>query len=397
MRNRIFLIGCVALALLTGCSSDDALDSGSDIVIPIIPSNSDVKIQLSSGSGSTRAALNPDENKNFEVDGLGIFCLANGFVINNRFDNILTWDPAHQYSGYYRLLDNVKAAAVKKTREDGSGTEYTDIEFYKSAESSEKEIKYYPLSNWLTYQFYGYYPRTEEISNTGSEVVAAIPITGKEDVVYGYTTNDAPDAYSAKYFREASHIGEAAEMAFKHKLIQVQFNCKAGMKGDVVDEKAKELIVKKVEVLNVPEKVNLVVASTDAARNGVLSIDGSATTADCVVLGDNDGEFVSVQVAEELQKLGQGIILPPLSADGTNGLPRQYEVKLTLAKKGESDTEETMLDVFPHAVLTVDSGKFTTPGMLYNVVLTIYSPEDIRLNATLESWIEDDTNYDYEY
>ena len=393
MINRIFLIVCVALVSFTGCGSDDTSDNENDMVIPVIPNNSDVRIQLSSGSGGTRAALDSDDGTNtFEANDLGIFCLANGFVENTKFDKTITWDPLHQHAKYYRLLDNVKADAVKKTKTE-DGTAYTDIEFYAD-NGTEKEIKYYPLSNWLTYQFYGYYPRTTDITGDAYNVYADIPITGKEDVIHGYTDNTAPNAYSAKYFRETANINTSAKMAFEHKLIQVQFHCIAGMKGGVVDEKTKDLIIKKVEVCDVPEKVRLVVASTDKEANGTLSITGT-TDAKYTVCGDNDGEFVPVLVSETKQELGQGIMLPPLNTDGANGLKQQYRVRITLAQATGGD--EKMLDVFPDAVLTSEEGKFTKAGTLYNVVLTIYSPEDIRLNATLAPWITDDKEYDVQY
>lgn len=73
MINRIFLIVCVALVSFTGCGSDDTSDNENDMVIPVIPNNSDVRIQLSSGSGGTRAALDSDDGTNtFEANDLGI-------------------------------------------------------------------------------------------------------------------------------------------------------------------------------------------------------------------------------------------------------------------------------------------------------------------------------------
>lgn len=389
MRNRIFLIGCLTLGLLAGCANDDAVSNDNSIALPLIPDDSDVKIQLSSGSG-TRAAMNPDENGAFETTDLGIFCLAKGFVTNTQLEQTITWNPGSSFAKYYRLLDNIEAKAVKGG--EGSST-YTDIKFI---EDGKEVIKYYPLSNWLTYQFYGYYPRTgTTISNGSTKVLAEIPITGKEDVIHGFTANEAPNAYSAKYFREESHIGETPEISFDHKLIQVQFKCIAGKIGGNVDENAKNLIIKKLEIVDVPKSVTLAIASSDPdVETGTLSITKNATGI-FSILDRNDAEFTPVQVSEELQEVGQGIMLPPLSITGANGLKREYKVRITLAKKNE-DGSETLLDTYPDAVMKAENG-FTKPGTLYNTIITIYSPTEVALRASLKPWVEDNDEHGIEY
>lgn len=389
MRNRIFLIGCLTLGLLAGCANDDAVSDDNNITLPLIPDNSDVKIQISSGSG-TRAAMNPDENGAFETTDLGIFCLANRFVTNTQLEQSITWTPASSFAKYYRLLDNIEAKAVKSN--DGSST-YTDIRF---VEDGKEVTKYYPLSNWLTYQFYGYYPRTgAAITNGSTKVLAEIPITGKEDVIHGFTANETPNAYSAKYFRETDHIGETPEIPFDHKLIQVQFKCVAGKIGENVDEKAKNLVIKKLEIVDAPKSVTLVVASVDPDMpTGTMSITKNANTT-YTISDPDDAEFTPVQVSDDVQNVGQGIMLPPLSVDGTNGLRTEYKVRITLAQKNEDGTE-TLLETYPDAVMKAENG-FTKPGTLYNTIITIYSPTEVTLRASLKPWVEDNDEHGIEY
>ncbi len=395
--------------MLTACSSDDdVVTSGG---IELTPGNSDVKIQLSSGSGRTRAAIESDENDlTFEAEGLGIFCLANGTVTGATQPGAINWkyNPSDEISKYSVWLANVKADAVINNVD---GVKQTDI-IFKDAGGDEVNY-YYPLANWHTYQFYGYYPIQEAVNYESSFVMVDIPIDGKSDIIWGQTHgNPADDAYCAKYFRTTGHAGEIPSIAFEHKLMQLQFYCKPGLKNGVTDEDATKMIIKNVTVGNVPQKGTLIVANSNEASanySGRFFCYNSYGIQDLKIVDSDESETLTpVVVGNETgesgrgKKIGQSLLVPVLGSAESGDVPQQYSIRLELAMdtngNGTYDKgTDKDLDIYPDIILKRQAGSqlFGEAGKKYNVTITIYSPQDIKLKATLTPWEEEDVNIEY--
>lgn len=75
--------------LMVSCSSDD------DLIERITPAqwsrevtDSDVKIQLSTGSKTTKASITSDEKGLFNAKGMSVFCLATDYKIHQLSQSI---------------------------------------------------------------------------------------------------------------------------------------------------------------------------------------------------------------------------------------------------------------------------------------------------------------------
>lgn len=206
MNKNLWILGVAAVSMMASCSSND--DFASLLGKPgIVVDNSNVEIRLASSSGGTRASIESSENGLFEADGLGIFCLANNAQGVNPAELDITWVPTWNPDTEFAVwMNNVEANA--EYNEDATATEINWVDGVK---------RFYPVANWYTYQFYGYYPRVEGesyengITYDTNRIEAHIPIDGKQDVIWGRTRNDHELAYSARYFRQPAFADETPE------------------------------------------------------------------------------------------------------------------------------------------------------------------------------------------
>lgn len=308
--------------------------------------------------------------------------------------------------------------------------------------------RFYPMGNWYTYTFYGYHPyqwNANNVKTTSNKVDVTIKIDGFTDVLWGRSyrpsngTVETADscAYSGKYFRQyrKAHSTEAPTptMLFKHALSRINFMVG---RGDSTANSG-SIYIKELKLLgNVPDSVNLNVATLAAAPNvkptepGYFNGDpneGKVTTSSTNYLKTsvpdgfkNDGTInykenqngvdlpyavtyntathvndttqlsgvakakrqVTINKADMkpyYQRLGTGIIVPPTATP-------DYKVQLTIElerKEGEVTKTYTFIPQFPYPI--------SFPGALeqgkqYNVRITVYTPQDIRINAELVDW-----------
>lgn len=307
--------------------------------------------------------------------------------------------------------------------------------------------RFYPMGNWYNYTFYGYHPYQNSVTTGESTVTVDIPIDGYTDVLWGRSYKPAAGeegdtwsqyAYSGKYFREYSkkHPDPGAEapvptMQFKHALSRINFMVAKG------DNRDGELYVKELKLMGVVRnKVTLKVADRSTANAGTETLAGTVTEANgaanlttLIAKGlDADGNLeydlnqngvelpfsvTSTYDAEEkkyknvttplcdgiedsrpygvpltyekvgevltYKPLGTGIMVPPNDAPS-------YKLQLTIVlKRRENSVEKTYTFVpqFPYPITFPEGLK---QGNQYNVYLTIYTPQDIVVNAELVPW-----------
>ena len=89
--------------------------------------------------------------------------------------------------------------------------------------------------------------------------------------------------------------------------------------------------------------------------------------------------------AETYDKLGPGIIVPPTATDP------DFSIQLTIVYVAEDGKEYTFIPQVPYTV-TFPGNKLEA-GKQYNLRLTIYSPEEIVINAELAPWEDADMDY----
>lgn len=396
--KKLFFIPCIiGASLLASCSSESELaDNGASDALTSTQwshqiANSNVEIKFGSKIKGTRAIVESDDQQNFTLTNMGLFCLA--IAKNNINPNEANIDYTQGSAGYkYSVwVDNAEV----KTEKD-AGKNKTILTW------ADGKKHYYPTGNWHKYAFYGYYPKQDAaniIYDNKSVSVMFEDLDGTTDIIYGKAEDlTTPYAYSAYYFRQEGNEDKVPTVAFAHKLMRLTFAIKPGGKDK---EAAKTMGVTKVEVVKVPTKGTLVLADKDAPANaGYINFDWT-TTADLALKAKTDAtgtgeglepEFTAYDGTNETKacwvkddevNIGQGIMIPVPDYD-TNP-DYKYQLKITLINKdGQVFEPEYPMDLNTN-------GKEFAAGTSYKVTMTINGPKEIQLNATLEKWQEDNT------
>lgn len=358
-----------AVALLPGCSNDnEPLKEGS--MVEAVIGDSEVEIKLSSGTAATRASIESDENNAFEVDGLGIFCVAKDKQnpeINPPAPDI-DWTRYSEYGKTDVLMHNVPANAVMDTIDNVTST---------SIVWADPEAQYfYPISNWYKYDFYGYYPVQDDakVTTISDGIMVNMEIDGYKDVLIGKASSEEQYAYSAKYFRTAAH--ELPKMEFFHYLSRFTFTVEAGADYTGSKENATRMSVKEITLFDMPYIFELVVASNDKNEDywGVGYYDDENLKD--FYLHDANSEALSLVPvsADERSKVGDALMVIP-------GL-ESYGIRVVLVdENGKEFVSEFPLSLSEH----LEEGT-TEMGHSYNINMTVYGPQEIKLNAVLKPW-----------
>ena len=397
--KKLFFIPCIiGASLLASCSSESELaDNGASDALTSTQwshqiANSNVEIKFGSKIKGTRAIVESDDQQNFTLTNMGLFCLA--IAKNNINPNEANIDYTQGSAGYkYSVwVDNAEV----KTEKD-AGKNKTILTW------ADGKKHYYPTGNWHKYAFYGYYPKQDAaniIYDKKSVSVMFEDLDGTTDIIYGKAEDlNTPYAYSAYYFRQEGNEDKVPTVAFAHKLMRLTFAIKPGGKDK---EAAKTMGVTKVEVVKVPTKGTLVLADKDVPANaGYINFDWT-TTADLALKAKTDAtsteqkglepDFTAYDetnatkacwVKDDPVDIGQGIMIPV--PDYENNPDYKYQLKITLINKdGQVFEPEYPMD------LNTNGNEFAA-GTSYKVTMTINGPKEIQLNATLEKWKEDNT------
>lgn len=386
---------------MASCSSESELaDNGASDALTSTQwshqiANSNVEIKFGSKIKGTRAIVESDDQQNFTLTNMGLFCLA--IAKNNINPNEANIDYTQGSAGYkYSVwVDN---AEVKTEKDDGNNK--TILTW------ADGKKHYYPTGNWHKYAFYGYYPKQDAaniIYDKKSVSVMFEDLDGTTDIIYGKAEDlNTPYAYSAYYFRQEGNEDKVPTVAFAHKLMRLTFAIKPGGKDK---EAAKTMGVTKVEVVKVPTKGTLILADKDAPANaGNINFDWD-TPADLADLAlkakteatsteqkglepdftayDETNAHKACWVKDDPVDIGQGIMIPV--PDYENNPDYKYQLKITLINKdGQVFEPEYPMD------LNTNGNEFAA-GTSYKVTMTINGPKEIQLNATLEKWQEDNT------
>lgn len=387
---------------MASCSSESELaDNGASDALTSTQwshqiANSNVEIKFGSKIKGTRAIVESDDQQNFTLTNMGLFCLA--IAKNDINPNDANIDYTQGSAGYkYSVwVDNAEV----KTEND-AGNNKTILTW------ADGTKHYYPTGNWHKYAFYGYYPKQDAaniIYDKKSVSVKFQNLDGTTDIIYGKAEDlNTPYAYSAYYFRQDGNEDKVPTVAFAHKLMRLTFAIKPGGKDK---EAAKTMGVTKVEVVKVPTKGTLILADKDAPANaGYINFDWD-TKDDLVDLAlkakneatsteqkglepdftayDETHEAKACWVKDDPVDIGQGIMIPVPNYE--NNPNYKYQLKITLINKdGQTFEPEYPMDLNTN-------GKEFAAGTSYKVTMTINGPKEIQLNATLEKWQEDKNN-----
>ena len=193
---KYYLPIALVVALLASCSNDDeSVGQSEDILL----GNSDVEVKLSTASGGiTRASVESDANGLFELDNIGIYMLGTYQQNTNPAESPIDWRL--DYNQFASWITNVEAQAVFN-----DDTTHTDIKW------KDGKTRWYPIGNWYSYRFYGYYPCVVDYDITtekGKVTINYYNLDGKTDIIWGRSAGADPEdakekyRYSARYFRQ---------------------------------------------------------------------------------------------------------------------------------------------------------------------------------------------------
>ncbi len=432
MNKYLFILGIVGTAMLAACSSDDLTTVLSPVeertLVVEAGKDSDVPITLgvSSSRGLTRAVVNPDASGNFKTEEgkyLGVFCLATD-IQSNVDESVIpevirtnNWNTAAEddKAGLIVRMNNVPA----KVTTDGTTSDVTFLDASTLTNPTPSvQHYYYPMGNWMKYNFYAYYPRQEKVvdgnttlSFSANQVLEKYyEIDGSQDIIWGMsdqehattvdpsTATDA-DPYCAKYFRlwkeaDGGNIGNYyPKFEFKHKLMQLRFFVKAANSTVLTDLTSKNMKVVDMSISNAIYRLSLIVANkVEASKNGQLRMMSSLKTKELGIKeygldknrfrDDNGDDVVDAPFAIAVDDVtvtavdGDGnptdpgyvgyiMLAPPAISNDVN-------FKYTLAvevnyDKGEGLTTKTL----EYELNSEDGFK---AGQIYNIVVTV-NPE----------------------
>ena len=173
MNKYLYILGLAGAALFSACSTSDDLSIGEtpaidkakeSVLIYEASQDSEEPITLGIGQsrGYTRTPLDTDVDEgfgNFKTESnrfIGVFCLATGTqtgadvpdaVASNHWSD----DANGQLGGLLVKLKDVPAIVRY------SSSTY-NFKFWNTTTGKEEHY-FYPMSNWMKYNFYAYYPQ----------------------------------------------------------------------------------------------------------------------------------------------------------------------------------------------------------------------------------------------
>lgn len=362
----ISLIGFSMLVIMAGCSkqtehqpwqadNSDAWKYDESLPVPVQFASQGISI-------TTKGIIEDDsglEGKSFGIFGLSVQHQEDGTVSP-------AWNPVNTSQ---LLLENTEGRLSS-----GNGNIELPVEVF------------YPLSDDMTFSFYGYYPYSAEHEWNGNDYyiryTAAGDDLGNIDILYAKEDAervDGLDGFNAGYVR--TNPDRLPVLDFAHKTVALDFMAvQAGNAQDVSN-----VTVTGFDIMNAPTVADLYIATitpskTEAGKLLVMdsgrvslkkSYDGGRTyTSELNERPHADGAF-----------LGTFLLAPKADM-------REYDIEVFFRyDNGLESKAETVLSL-PNDL---------APGTRYTVNLQIWSAESVSMSVDVASWPntpEDEINID---
>ena len=394
MNKYLYILGLAGAALFSACSTSDDLSIGEtpaidkakeSVLIYEASQDSEEPITLGIGQsrGYTRTPLDTDVDEgfgNFKTESnrfIGVFCLATGTQTG---------------------ADVPDAVASNHWSDDATTT-------------GKEEHYFYPMSNWMKYNFYAYYPQFNsstikigEDENQKSKVeVTGYEIDGSQDLIWGMAhpenpTHDSEDAtyadpYSAKYLLwRKNHLEDKTidywypKFTFEHKLVKFRIFVKAVDNAALTSIKNAQAKITDMYIDNAIYKLKFCVASqADGFNDCQLAMDGNLATVtkklgikkmssnDDIFNGSTYFTFKSYNndVSNDDYTIGYiGYIMLP-SPELSNDSGFNYQLKMTVNYKDGSVFKDKEIT---RKILSPTTDGFVA-GKTYNIIIRLDSSD----------------------
>lgn len=268
---------------------------------------------------------------------------------------------------------------------------------------------FYPMTNTAFFNFYSYYTSkstTENVSSEGRRVYVLTDL-GNSDILYGSTKVTGAqrntvgcDGYNAKYIRAVNNNGTINEadylptINFVHVTSALQFYVQTPTAASEKVFTDNNISIKNISVTDVPTKAKLCLVDLDS---DVYSQDGQS------VSNSAEGRFLPVET-------GSLYVRKPTESNSTSTLsmfPKVTPMKagdpLFIAPQAEAISGQIAMQGYPFdpipfeldpAVMETLDNEFKA-GHIYNIYLTVHSPEKVTITVTVEAWKDGFTGGDY--
>lgn len=389
-----------AFALLPGCSNEELAGPA---IPEYIPGDSEVEIRFATQTAEVSTTVDKRlvVDDNTEMD-MGVFCLARAKQVSSAPD--INW---------FAEEDNYDNCLMKNVKATKNGRNLTWEGQY-----------FYPISQYYMYEFYGYYPYSEEVTYTSTpeshRAVVNYTLDGTQDIVWGRATQEDKFAYSARYFREqgadaqipiigANSVDEDGNPhpGMKHLLTRLKFKVTTGSEpegdGEKVFDDADLVSVKSISIVDAVQNVGLVVAdwemrgdrSKDNWHNRLTVVGDTVRTEFKLRESDtDDSEMQPVAIPTELnttKEFGGSIMLLPAGS---------YLMKVVL-HKADGSNDGAGADVETETPIKVTSvvgepGTGVKPlfnaGYTYTVTIKVNDFKEAKAEANVSEWQVSDYN-----
>lgn len=289
------------------------------------------------------------------------------------------------------LIDNVVADAPKDTDKG-------NISVYKNAETLEPFF-YTPED---CYDFYGYYV-DDAAAAYGEDGVTPVAVVEQNRIYVPFIIDGGQDLMIAKADQTADIEGTEVKdekyaysaysarrnvqpnLVFTHELSRFVFKIKAGNNS----ENATNVTINSLSVRS-KTSGNLVVAGLGDVVRGIADVDVDSSSE--LYLKEKNAEGVLVDLGttapvkptlgEEAVKIGESLLLMPgeteyyltmnISQENYSGIivPQKHEIRIGVPEGSDAKVFEA--------------------GHQYNVIITVYGLEEVKVAVELTPWIDDE-------
>lgn len=356
-KNLLFIMAVTAV--FAGCSNGDDFDGkeGGNVT-PVTPvEKSDVEVVFGTATtakvvqSQTRAALGDSWN-NEQIAIWGVDRAAGA-----------AWNTvaAHLFG---------QTSPVTATVAAKGGVTFNDGPYY------------YPMSSNISYSFYSCYPvpANNRVSANPTSITCSYIITGKEDIMWGkaegrdttlLSTGSTYSGFNAMYFRKVENA-PVPNLQFQHCLTRLNFKALTGTGfGETTP-----VAIKNIKVLNVPTGVSLAVAGDGAGALTTTGLTGDMSLYNGdTAIGSN--LIIPVTSADKKDATSLGTVLLMPSETGS------YNLSVTLVGVDGEGNAITKDITGPVTITSKDGFK---AGTQYNVILTAYGLQIVKVEATMGVW-----------
>ncbi len=415
----MYFFALAAAGLMTACSSDDAVSNGGGAdktaLVPIQIGVSPVSV-TTRGTGTVGGTT--DETNKWANEKVNVYMFKKGTMDLAKFE----FDDAGGTASHEIYNNKVFTAPAS---EDSVATLVDD----------NKDIEYYPMTG--EFDFWGYriddaatetgYEAPKAVTADGSDAtgettaaayVTKFTIDGSQDIMRGKAeltddqkTNIGEGNEGRAYSAFAARKGVQPVIDFEHLLTRFTFQVVPGSASaaGITDPTITGYEAVKVESIKIvsKNKATLPVAYTADYTNNGLTFEDETTAELALKSAEKDGESGNLKELEAVSlkdtwneidctgtptTIGSALLVAPGETS--------YNMILTLSQdvptKDDSSNPEvktkTQKLTLPIAIKVAEGteAKKFEAGHSYNVVITVYGLEQIKVDANLSKWEEGD-------